>query len=290
MPERTTSEGPLPVLASRLLHQVKGFIFDMDGTLVLGDRHNRGLKPLPGAVELTSLLRDQGVPFVVCTNGTTRVPSDYAGILRDLGFPVDDGSVLTPASAAVDLFHQLGYRRVMVLGGDGLSVPLRDAGIEVVPRVRDSGAEAVLVGWFREVSFADLEAACDAVWAGARFYSSSQSLFFATAEGRTLGTSRAISAVVHDLTGALVEVVGKPSLYTMDAAAQRLGLDSNQLAVVGDDPELEMAMAHRGGALAVSVATGVHKLSDFGGLPVEQRPDLSFAGASALFDLYRAEV
>src|SRR5665811_2343706 len=84
------------------------------------------------------------------SNGTTRVPSDYAGILRDLGFPVEDGSVLTPASAAVDLFHQLGYRRVMVLGGDGLSVPLRDAGIEVVPRVRDSGAEAVLVGWFRD--------------------------------------------------------------------------------------------------------------------------------------------
>src|ERR1035437_9444525 len=139
MPERTTSEGPLRVLASRLLHQVKGFIFDRDGRLLLGDRHNRGLKPLPGAVELTSLLRHQGVPFVVCTNGTTRVPSDYAGILRDLGFPVENGSVLTPASAAVDLFHQLGYRRGMGVGGDGASGPLRGAGIEGVPRGRASG-------------------------------------------------------------------------------------------------------------------------------------------------------
>ena len=32
------------------LRAARGFVFDMDGTLVLGDRQSHGLRPLPGAV------------------------------------------------------------------------------------------------------------------------------------------------------------------------------------------------------------------------------------------------
>lgn len=270
------------------LRRARGFVFDMDGTLVLGDRRNRGLRPLPGGVELTGWLHARGVPFVVVTNGTTRTPAKYAETLRSLGLRVGDHNLLTPVSAALDHFQENGHRRVMVLGGDGLVLPLRAAGFDVVGPVHDSGADAVLVGWYREVTFDDLECACDAVWAGARFYSSSQSMFFATSEGRVLGTSRAISAVVRDLTGAHVEVVGKPSLHALRAAAHRMSVATEELAVVGDDPELEMAMAHRGGSLAVSVSTGVQEHSAFGGLPPEQAPDLSFSGVDELYDVYRA--
>ena len=60
-----------------------------------------------------------------------------------------------------------------------------------------------MAGWYRqELTFESLEAAVVAVSAGAQFYSASQSPYFATAEGRSLGTSRAISAVVRDVTGA----------------------------------------------------------------------------------------
>jgi NagD protein len=270
----------------RRLRQIEGFVFDMDGTLVLGDRQNQGLRALPGAVELTQALDRRGIPFAVFTNGTTRPPAKYAQTLRALGIPVPDSNMLTPASAAVAHFADVGHRRVMVLGGDGLAEPLRAAGLEAVARVRGSAADAVLAGWFREMTFADLEAACDAVWHGARFYSSSASRFFATAAGRALGTSRIISAAVHDATGVEVEVVGKPSRHALHAAAGRLGLDPHRIAVVGDDPELEMAMARAGGTLAISVGTGLHLPRHFATLPPEQRPDLSLTGVDALLDLY----
>lgn len=271
------------------LRKARGFVFDMDGTLVLGDRRNRGLKPLPGAIDLTIWLRERGVPFVIVTNGTTKTPARYAEAMESLGFPVGEDNLLTPVSAALEHFHEKGHRRVMVLGGDGLTLPLQAAGFEVVRPVRNFHADAVLVGWYREVTFDELEAACDAVWAGARFYSSSQSMFFATSEGRVLGTSRAISAVVRDLTGAHVEVVGKPSLHTLRAAAHRIGVPTEELAVVGDDPELEMAMAHRGGSLAVSVSTGVHEHASFAGLPPHQAPDLTFSGVDDLYAVYRSQ-
>lgn len=259
---------------------VHGVVFDMDGTLVLGDRNNKSLRPLPGALEVVADLDARGVPFVVFTNGTTRPPSSYAATLRDIGFAISDDRMLTPVSSAIEHFTAQGHRSIMVLGGDGMSGPLREAGFEVVPRVHGSGADAVLAGWFRELGFTDIEAACDAVFGGARFYSASASRFFATAEGNILGTSRVIGAAVRDITGCEVEVVGKPSPHAVEVASARLGVDPAHLAIVGDDPELEMAMAHATGALAIFVASGVH--GDPAGLPPAQQPDLVLTGIDEL--------
>jgi NagD protein len=258
----------------------------MDGTLVLGDRNNKELRPLPGAQRLLATLTDLGLPFRVFTNGTTRTPQQYAHALQALSFPVPDDGVLTPASVAADVLRRRGYRRVMVLGGKGITEPLEEAGMETLPPLRGTQADAVMVGWFRqELTFEALEAACDAVWGGARFYSASQSLFFATADGRQLGTSRAISAVVRDATHCTVTVVGKPSLQALRAAARHLKVAVGELAVVGDDPELEVPMAHRGGSLAVAVHTGIGHAQSFADLPEGARPHLDLSDVGDLADL-----
>jgi len=84
-------------------------------------------------------------------------------------------------------------------------------------------------------TFDALEAACHAVWGGARLYSASQALYFATATGRAIGTSRAITAMIRSVTGCTVHVIGKPSLDALRAARRRLGVPMADLAVVGDD-------------------------------------------------------
>jgi 4-nitrophenyl phosphatase len=275
--------------ALRRLRDVRGVVLDMDGTLVLGDRNNSGLKPLPGAADLLATLVDRRLPFRVFTNGTTRTPEQYAAALQRIGFPVPDDGVLTPISSAVDVLRGRGHQRVMVLGGKAMTEPLEAAGFETVPPLRGTSADAVLAGWFRqELSFEALEAACEAVFSGAEFYSASQSLFFATAEGRSLGTSRAISAVVRDVTGCDVVVVGKPSLQALETSAHTLGVAPGELMVVGDDPELEVPMAHRGGALAVAVHTGIGSAESFTDLPIDVLPHLDLPGVGVLAELLRA--
>lgn len=54
------------------LKNTKGFMFNLDGTLVLGDRKNKGLKPLPGAIEFIRHLNKKAIPYVLFTNGTVR--------------------------------------------------------------------------------------------------------------------------------------------------------------------------------------------------------------------------
>jgi 4-nitrophenyl phosphatase len=275
------------------LRAARGVVFDMDGTLVLGDRRNHGLSPLPGALALTRWLTSRGTPWVTFTNGTTRTPEHYARALRAVGFDLADGAVLTPATSAVELLRGRGHRRVLVLGTPALAEPLRRAGLDAVGPQETAGpngvagVDAVVVGWYREFTMDQLEAACDAVFAGAALYSASQSVFFASAQGRVLGTSRAICGMITAVTGRAEEVVGKPSLAALHCAANRLGAESADLVVVGDDPELEMAMAHRGGALAVGVTTGVHTASTFAEQPAGRRPHLVLDGVDDLLPLFR---
>ncbi|MFF9778658.1 HAD-IIA family hydrolase [Streptomyces sp. NPDC013978] len=267
------------------LRNVRGIVFDLDGTLVLGDRRNHGLTPLPGALDVTAALTARGLPWLTFTNGTTRTPEAYAETLRGLGFDLPDDAMLTPATSAVDHFLATGCRSVVVLGGEGLKEPLRNAGIEVVAPKGKPKADAVLVGWYREFTMDDLEAACHAVFAGATLYSSSQSVFFASAEGRALGTSRAICAMISSVTGVTEHIVGKPSMIALRCAAGRLRVAPEELAVVGDDPELEMVMARDAGALAIAVTTGIHPPDSYTALPPAQRPHLTLDSVGKLVGL-----
>jgi NagD protein len=288
-------------IAERLA-AVRGWIFDMDGTLVLGDRANHGLAPLPGAVDMLAWVRGRGVPYVVFTNGTNRAPAHFARVLREAGLDVPDERMMTPATSAAVMLARRRVKRVMLLGGEGLAAPLREAGIEVVapapapaadgragPVLGDTGpVEAVLVGWYPEFTMPALEAAVRAVWDGASLYSASQTPFFAAAGGRALGTSRAICAMITSLTGCRLTVTGKPSLDALRAAAARLGgVPLSALAVVGDDPLLEVPMAHRGKALAIAVDTGLAGPDAYDHLPEGKRPHLHLRGVDELLSLVR---
>lgn len=272
------------------LHNVRGFVFDMDGTLVLGDQRNHGLKPLPGAIELIGLLTECGIPFVLFTNGTARTPQHYADALSTAGFDLPEGCMMTPASSAVDLFLSRGYKRVLALGGEGVKRPLQDAGIELVPPKGRPTADAVLAGWYPEFTMDELESACHAVWGGAGMYSASQTRFFATEGGKALAPSRIMSAMIKDMTGCRVITVGKPSLEALRCAGRRLGVRLKDLAVVGDDPEMEVPMAHRGGSFAIAVNSGLGTMDAFKHLPAKRWPHLQLQGVDELLRLWSGSI
>lgn len=101
------------------LGPVQGFMFDLDGTLILSDRSLGGYRLLPGAVEVLTELQGRGVPFVVLTNGSAYPAAEQAPKLRALGLPISDEALLTPNTVAIDLMPRRGVKRVLVLGTPG---------------------------------------------------------------------------------------------------------------------------------------------------------------------------
>ncbi|CAM3714488.1 HAD-IIA family hydrolase [Polaromonas hydrogenivorans] len=272
--------------AKAALANVRGYVFDIDGTLALADRRLSGYQALPGAGDLLALLRQRELPFVAFTNGSTKTPLQLSQELGRIGIEVDEQHTLTPVSVAVDHFRRRRFRRLLVLGGEGVWRPLIEAGFEVVRSPeRADDVDAVLIGWHPEFVLADLDAACRAVWAGAGLFVVSTAPYVASRDGRTLGISGALAAAVRSITGKRAIVLGKPSAYALACASNRLGIPPDQMAIVGDDPSLENAMALRGGALSVGVHTGLSDAADFDRLPADSRPHLSLPGVAQLLEL-----
>lgn len=256
------------------LGAVEGFMFDLDGTLILTDRSLGGYRLLPGAVETLTELQSRGIPFVALTNGTAYPVAQQAPKLRALGLPISDDSLLTPNTVAADLMSRRGVKRVLVLGTPGVGQALAETGIETVftGQERAEQVDAVYIAWHPECGMKDIEAACKAIWNGAHLYVASDVPFFATAGGKSMGYSHAITAAVRKITRAPMILTGKPSLHALKLVAKRLGVPMRRVGVVGDDPLVEMIMARRGQSPGFGVTTGISTEQDWAAQPRGRRP------------------
>lgn len=253
---------------------IEGFMFDLDGTLVLTDRSLLGYQVLPGAIEVLSELKARGIPFVALTNGSAYPAAEQAPKLRAAGLPIADEALLTPSSVAADLMPRRGVKRALVLGTPGVSHPLAEAGIQILFPGQDGceDVQAVYIGWHPGCTMKDIEAAIRAIWNGAALYVASAVPFFATADGKTMGYSYVIATAVRTMTRAPMILTGKPSLHALRLVAKRLGVPIRRVGVIGDDPLVEMIMARRGGAIGLGVTTGITNEREWAVQPLARKP------------------
>ena len=266
---------------------IQGFVFDVDGTLVLGDRLGRSYEVLSGAAEVLDALNERGVPFVLFTNRTHRTPHEAADKLRAVGLSVADEQLITPSSVAADHLARKSVKRALVLGPESVSAPLAAAGVETVRPgdPTEMEVEAVYVGWHPDCDMGDIEAAARAIWGGAKLYAASDTPFFATRDGRSVGYARAIVAAIRALTDARSTVMGKPSSAAFAHIARLLDAPADQIAVVGDDPSLETVMARRAGAVSFGVCSGLTTREAWSAHAPERQPDVLVAVVGDLLDV-----
>jgi 4-nitrophenyl phosphatase len=253
-------------------HPIRAAVFDIDGTLALMDKAKGTYAALPGAVEAVNALTARGMPVVAYTNGTFFPPEHYYAPLADAGLHFAPSHILTPATVAAQQLVKLGHKRVMLIGAEGTRVPLQQVGIEIVEA--EAGApdvEVVLLAWTKEFNSRQLDAAAQAIWRGAKLYATSVAPYFAGATGKLMGVSGAAAAALNNATGVTAEVFGKPSTAGLDIVSEITRVPSHEMMVLGDDPNLEIAMARKGGAFAVGITTGVADHAAFNAVDAELR-------------------
>ncbi|KAJ5174756.1 uncharacterized protein N7482_000633 [Penicillium canariense] len=96
------------------------FAFDIDGVLL------RSSKPIPGAADSLALLKEQGIPFILLTNGGGKHEMErVAEISEKLNVPLDPSVIIQSHSPfaelvkGVDEVGALEHKCVLVAGGDG---------------------------------------------------------------------------------------------------------------------------------------------------------------------------
>ena len=89
-------------------------------------------------------------------------------------------------------------------------------------------------------------------------------------------------AGLRQATGARAVTLGKPSPIALREMCRALGVKPGRALVVGDDLDLEIAMARRAGARSALVLTGVGTEAEAVARPPARRPDAVLADVTAL--------
>jgi HAD superfamily hydrolase (TIGR01450 family) len=239
-------------------------LLDLDGVVYLGGT------AIPGAAEALRKADAAGMRLAYVTNNAFRTPAAIAALLTSFGAPASPQDVVTSAQAAARLLAERlpANAAVLVIGGSGLRMALRERGLRPVSTAADQ-PKAVVQGYSPDVSYSMLAEGGLAVAAGALFVASNGDLTLPSRRGRQPGNG-ALIQVVATATGVQPLVAGKPEPPLHRESVLRTG--ARHPLVVGDRLDTDIEGAHRVGTDSMLVLTGVTGPAEAVAARPSQRP------------------
>ncbi|OKJ71826.1 HAD hydrolase-like protein [Streptomyces sp. CB02460] len=240
-------------------------LLDLDGVVYAGGQ------AIDHAVEALGTARDGGMHLAYVTNNALRTPAAVAEHLTELGVPAEATDVITSAQAVARLMaDQLpAGARVLVIGGEGLRVALRERGLEPVESADDDPVAVVQGYGGPDLPWGRFAEASYAVNRGLPWFASNTDLTIPGARGIAPGNGAAVE-VVRIATGAEPQVAGKPLPPMHRETVLRTGAE--RPLVVGDRLDTDIEGAFNGDVDSLLVLTGVTDAAQLVAAVPEHRP------------------
>jgi phospholysine phosphohistidine inorganic pyrophosphate phosphatase len=243
---------------------MRALLFDLDGVVYNAE------EPIEGAAAAVARLQSGGVPYLFVTNTSSRGRRVLVDKLKSFGIQTGVDRILTPCSAAADWLKRQGEGPVALFVKpkafdefEGLNRLSEDA---------ESGASYVVIGDLGEAwDFAKLNRAFRLLQCSpeSRLIALGLTRFWHAGDGLRLDVAPFVSAL-ECATRKKALVFGKPAEAFYQAAAKRLQVAPEEIAMVGDDIDADVAGAQRAGMKGILVRTGKFRPSDLKG---SVRPD-----------------
>jgi HAD superfamily hydrolase (TIGR01450 family) len=247
----------------------EGYIFDLDGTVYLGDAL------LPGAKHLIEKLRELSKRVVFLSNNPTRDPKMYAEKLTSLGLPTSEDEVVnTVVTMTQWLLQNHPEATVFSISEEPLKRSLQEAGI----RMSESAEEIdiVIASFDRRFEYRKLQIAFDAIWLHkrARLVTTNPDPYCPLPGGHGEPDAAAIVGAIEACTGAKCEVnVGKPDPIMLKTVLDMLELEAFECLVTGDRLYTDVRMAKGAGIPSAVVLTGETTAQMLATQTQENKPD-----------------
>jgi 4-nitrophenyl phosphatase len=211
------------------LRAMRGFVFDLDGTIWAGPTL------LPGAIELVDDLRSSGLGVVFASNCSRHGSPLLCAQLAELGIAATPSEVFTPFDlVGEEIKRRLGPVPVLVVGTDDVGKVLAASGHTPISLDRWHESRAVVVGVDHDFSYDRLRAAARAVAAGASFFAINLDARFPVGGGLFDPGCGALAEAIAVASGVRPTAIGKPERPLFEFAVRGLGCQAEQAAMVGD--------------------------------------------------------
>jgi HAD superfamily hydrolase (TIGR01450 family) len=235
----------------RSVSMAKGYIFDLDGTVYLGDTM------ICGAANTIRVLRERGDKIVFLTNKPIATRLSYVKKLNEMGIRAQLSDVLNSSLIMARFLRDRMQKgqTAYVIGERPIRDELFEHGIPLTENSEQ--ADYLVLSWDRAFTYDKLNLLYQASMRGAFIAASNPDLTCPYEHGQIPDTG-AIIAALEAATGKPVdEVVGKPSLIAAKAAVERLEVDAADCYAIGDRLETDIRMGNDAGMRSVLVLTGV---------------------------------
>jgi len=234
------------------LRNKQGFICDMDGVIYHGDRL------LPGVTEFVNWMQKEKKEFLFLTNSSEYSPLELKYKLARMGLEVDESHFYTSALATAHfLKNQMPGCSAYVIGAPGLMNALHDAGIAL----NDVNPDYVVIGETRNYNYDSVLRAVTHVYNGARLIATNTDL---TAPGQNgiIPACRAFVAPIELAAKRSAYFIGKPNPLMMRTGLKKLGVHSENAAMIGDRMDTDIIAGIETGLDTVLVLSGVTSRDD----------------------------
>ncbi len=234
----------------KIAEKTELFLFDMDGTIYLGD------ELFSFTPELLKRIKEVGKRYLYLTNNSSKGKLDYVKKLESLGIEASADEFLTSTEATCHYIKKnLKNICFFVCGTESLKTALRDEGIKITES--ENEASGVLMGFDTELTFKKLEIVSRLLTLNPDMpYIATNPDFVCPTEWGSVPDCGSVSEMIKNATGRMPKFIGKPEPLMVELAAEKLGVKIENTAVIGDRIYTDIKSALNAGAAGVLVMSG----------------------------------
>lgn len=232
------------------LKNIKLFLFDMDGTLYIGDRLYDFTK------ELLSTIKEQGKRYMYMTNNSSKSVKDYIAKLARLGIEATEEEFITSSQATVYyLKNKYPNETIYVCGTKSLKDEFIKEGFTLTESVDDT--TLIVMGNDTELTFKKLSDVCKILLTkeNIKYVATNLDMVCPTEFG-SVPDCGSFCDMIYNSTGRRPELVGKPEPIMPQLAMEMAGFAKNETAVIGDRIYTDIKSGLNSGTLSILVMSG----------------------------------
>lgn len=210
------------------LKEKKLFLFDMDGTLYLGDR----LYDFTN--ELLATIKARGGKYMFMTNNSSKSVLDYIKKLSRLGIESDENDFIT-SSQATGYYLKKNYlgKTLYVCGTESLKAEIRAQGFEITENLDD--VDVVVMGFDTELTFKKLEDVSKLLLLRENIpYIATNPDYVCPTEFGSVPDCGSVCDMLYNVSGRRPLVIGKPEPLMPILAMDKWGYEKEETVVIGD--------------------------------------------------------
>ena len=231
------------------IKNIRLFLFDMDGTLYLGNRLYSFTK------ELLATIKAQDRRDLFMTNNSSKSVADYMKKLEKLGIPATREDFITSSQATAYYLHKHHEGQVLyVCGTNSLKEELRREGFTVTELADE--AECIVMGFDTELTFQKLEDVSRLLLTREIPYIATNPDLVCPTEFGSVPDCGSVCQMIENATGKRPVVIGKPSALMPQLAMERLGYGKEETCVVGDRIYTDIKSGLNAGITTILVMSG----------------------------------